>query len=83
MPNSKQAKKRMVQNERQRQANKVVRTRMRTEVKRVLNAESAEAAKAAMPPAMKAVDKAAKNNVIHANAAARKKSQIAKAIRNK
>jgi len=52
---------------------------MRSAVKRVLNAESSDAAKAALPEAMKRVDKAAKNNLIHANAAARVKSQISRA----
>ena len=38
-----------------------------------------EAAAAALPEAVKRVDKAAKRNIIHANAAARKKSQLARA----
>ena len=53
---------------------------MRTAVKAVLQAETAEAAEAALPLAMKKVDKAAKNNVIHDNAAAHKKSQLSKAV---
>lgn len=52
---------------------------MRSAVKCVLNAESSEAARAALPEAMKRVDKAAKNNLIHANAAARVKSQLSRA----
>jgi len=60
--------------------NKVVRTSMRSAVKKVLRAETAEEAGAAMPAAMKRIDKAAKTNVIHANAAARYKSRLARNI---
>ena len=79
MPNSKQAKKRVRQDEELRQQNKTVKSAMRTAMKKVLNAESAEAAAAALPTAMKRVDKAAKRNVIHANAAARHKSRLGRA----
>lgn len=80
MPNNKQARKRVRQDEDRRARNKVVRTSMRTAVKKVLNAESGEAAQQAFPEAMKRVDKAAKNHVIHANAAARTKSRLHRAI---
>ena len=52
---------------------------MKTAVKKVMQAETPEAAAAALPEAVKRVDKAAKRNIIHANAAARKKSQLARA----
>lgn len=39
-----------------------------------------EEAQKLLPEAYKAVDKAAKRNLIHKNAAARKKSQLAKAV---
>jgi len=81
MPNNKQAKKRMTQDQERNTANKVVRTRMRSAMKKVLQAESPEAARAALPEAMKRVDKAAKKNVIHANTAARKKSRLARAAK--
>jgi len=81
MPNSKQAKKRMATDEKRRQANKITKTSMRGAVKKVLSAESPEAAAAALPEAMKRVDKAAKKNIIHANAAARKKAQLTKAAK--
>lgn len=83
MPNNKQAAKRVRQNEESREGNKVVRTSMRTAVKRVLQAESTEAAEAALPEAMRRVDKAAKKHVIHENAAARTKSRLAKAAKAK
>lgn len=79
MPNSKQAAKRMRQNEKAREENKRVRSAMRSAVKKVLQAPSPEEAKKALPAAMKKVDKAAKKNVIHANTAARKKSQLSRA----
>ena len=61
-------------------ANKTVRSSMRSAVKKVLLAEDAASAQAALPLAMKRIDKAAKKNVIHANTAARKKAQLARAI---
>jgi small subunit ribosomal protein S20 len=78
MPNNKQAKKRVRQDEERRLHNKAIKTAMRTAVKKVLTAESAEDANAAMPAAMKRVDKAAKRNIIHENAAARTKSRLAR-----
>ena len=83
MPNNEQAKKRMRQNEKSRMQNKTVRTSMRTAMKRVLKADSAEAAQNALPEAMKRIDKAAKKNIIHANAAARYKSRLARSASSK
>jgi len=80
MATSKQAKKRIRTSEKSGIENKGVRSSMRSAVKRVLQAETQEAAKALVPGAMKKVDKAAKKGVIHANAAARKKSQLARAV---
>jgi len=79
MPNTKQAKKRVRQDEERRQHNKTIKSSMRTAIKRVLQADDPEAAKKALPTAMKRIDKAAKNNVIHDNAAARYKSRISRA----
>ncbi len=76
MPNTKQAKKRMETDDLRRQRNKVVRSSMRTAVKKVLQSEDAGDASSALATAFKRVDKAAKTNVIHDNAAARKKSQL-------
>lgn len=80
MPNTKQSKKRMITDDDRRLRNKTVRSAMRTAVKSVLSAESAEVATKALPLAVKRVDKAAKKNIIHENAAARKKSQLARHI---
>ncbi len=76
MPNTKQAKKRMETDDIRRMRNKVVRTSMRSACKTVLQAETAADAQAALPTAFKRVDKAAKKNIIHGNAAARKKAQL-------
>lgn len=78
MPNNKQAKKRMRTNEERRVHNKTIRSSMRTAMKKVLQADTREAADAALPAAMKRIDKAAKTNVIHDNAAARLKSRLSK-----
>lgn len=79
MAHSKQAKKRIRQNETKNEENKAVTTAMRSAVKKVLRAESKEEAEKALPLAMKKIDKAAKKGVLHANAAARSKSRLARA----
>ncbi|HIG85518.1 MAG TPA: 30S ribosomal protein S20 [Planctomycetes bacterium] len=79
MPTSKQAKKRMRTDAVRRVANKAVSSAMKTAMKRVLDAENTETAQAALPNAMKMVDKAAKKNIIHANAAARNRSRLTRA----
>ena len=79
MPNTKQATKIVRRDEPRRAQNKSITSAMRTAVKRVLLAESPEAARGALPDAMKKVDKAAKKNLIHANAAARVKGQLSRA----
>ena len=78
MPNCKQAAKRLRQAETRRQENKMARTSMRTAIKRVLRAETSEDAAQVLPMAIKRIDKAAKKNVIHKNAAARYKSRVAR-----
>lgn len=83
MPNNKQAEKRVRQNEKRRLENKAVSTSMKTAVKKVMQAPDTAAAEAALPEAMKRVDKAAKKSVIHKNAAARAKSKLAKAAAKK
>lgn len=82
MPNTKQATKRVKTDDERRQRNKTVRSSMRTAVKKVLQADDAASAEAALPAAFKRVDKAAKKNVIHDNAAARKKSQLQRHVKS-
>ena len=80
MPNNAQAKKRVRQDEQRRLHNKTIKSAMRTSIKRVLNAPDSDTAQGALPQAMKRIDKAAKTNVIHENAAARYKSRLARSI---
>ena len=81
MPNNKQATKVVKRDEVRRLHNKATTSAMRTAVKCVLNAESPETARKALPEAMKRVDKAAQKNLIHATAAARVKGQLSRAAR--
>jgi small subunit ribosomal protein S20 len=79
MANIKSQKKRIVTNEKARQRNIAVRSRMRTIIKQAREAlETKDAAQIA--PAIKAavseIDRAAAKGVIHRNSAARKKSEL-------
>jgi len=76
MPHSKQARKRMRQSEERRVQNKTVRTRMKRAIKRAVTPGDGAAS---LAEAMKRIDKAAKSHAIHANAAARLKSRMARA----
>lgn len=83
MAHSKQAKKRIRQNEKRRTLNKGKSTIMRSLCKKVLLAVEAGDKKTAaeiLPTAIKGIDKAAKANVIHGNTAARKKSRMERAV---
>ncbi len=80
MATSKQSQKRIRTNEKARLANKAVRGAMKTAVKRVVGATVAVEGKADLAAAMKKLDKAAKAGVIHKNAAARRKSRLAKRV---
>ena len=82
MANIKSQIKRNRQNEKRRIANKAVRSELRTRVKVALSAAEtgAENAEVAASIAMKRIDKAANKNVIHKNAAARRKSRLAKRL---
>ena len=76
MAHSKQAQKRIRTSEKARQANKIVRSTMRSTVKKA----GATASAADQARAQRAIDKAAKKGVVHKNTAARKKSRLAKAL---
>jgi len=80
MPNSKQAAKRLRQDDARRIRNKSTRTAMKTAMKKVFSAENKADAESALPMAVKKVDKALKNSVVHKNAAARLKSRLARAV---
>ena len=82
MANIKSQIKRNAQNEKRRLRNKAVRSELRTRTKNAVKAAEAGAENAgdAMRLAVKKIDKAATKGVIHKNAAARKKSRLAKRL---
>ena len=81
MANIKSQIKRNKQNEKARQRNAAVKSRLKTAVRKFREAAEAgdkDTAVAAGRDAMKALDKAASKGVIHGNQAANRKSSIAK-----
>ena len=82
MANTKSAIKRMRQNEKRRQRNRVVRTRVRTALKtaRAAVADPAGDARGVVLQAIRTLDKAVTKGVIHRNTAARKKSALARRL---
>ncbi|MCA8967660.1 MAG: 30S ribosomal protein S20 [Planctomycetes bacterium] len=83
MAHSKQALKRVRQGERNRLANKAKLTRLRTAMKRlsaVVAAGEKDKATAMLPAVCKVIDKAARNNIIHKNTAARRKSLVTRSV---
>lgn len=83
MPNTKQAKKRKRQDDEKRAANRPKARAMRTAIRKVLRAENKAQADELLPEAMKRIDKAAKANIIHDNAAARYKARLARNVAGK
>ncbi|TWT86809.1 30S ribosomal protein S20 [Pseudobythopirellula maris] len=84
MPNSASASKRLRQSKDRRDQNRSVRTSVRRQIKKVRVAAAAgdvETAETEFRVAAKKLDQAAAGNVIHANAAARTKSRLSKAIK--
>jgi len=83
MAHSKQALKRARQGERNRLGNKARLSRLKTLVKAfmalVATGDKAKVA-AKLASVCKTIDKAAQTHVIHANQAARRKSQVARAV---
>jgi len=84
MPNSKSAAKRLRQNEKRRLANKSVKSSIKTQIKKVMQALEAgriEEAEAEYRLAAKRLDQAGAKRVMHPNTASRKKSRIQHAIK--
>ena len=81
MANIKSAMKRNRQNEKRRVRNQQVSSQMKTYTKRALAAAGTDDEAESLNQANKYIDKAASKGVIHANAASRKKSRLAKAVR--
>ncbi len=83
MANIKSAKKRVIVTETKTLQNKMAKSDLRTELKKFDAAVAAgdkETATAVYAEAVHKVDKAAANNLIHKNNAARKKSQLTKKL---
>lgn len=83
MPIIKSAKKRVKQAEKRRQRNYPVRSLMKTNMKKVLEAAThgkKEEAEKLLPGTYKIIDTAAKKNIINKKNAANKKSRLARAI---
>jgi len=79
LANSAQARKRARQNLKRREHNHAQRSRMRTYIKKVVNAVQAgdsAAAEAAYREAVPVIDSAARKGLIHMNKAARHKSRL-------
>ncbi|MGD9798121.1 MAG: 30S ribosomal protein S20 [Acidimicrobiia bacterium] len=80
MANIKSQIKRNLQNEKRRLRNKAVRSELKTRVKNAVTTASTETGPEALRLAVKRIDKAAAKGVIHKNAAARRKSRLAKRV---
>ena len=80
MPKLKSSKKRLRINHKAQLRNRAIRSRMRTAIKSVEQAEGKEAAEVALRVAFGAIDKTAKHRKIHKNMAARFKSQLARRV---
>ncbi len=83
MAHSKQARKRIRQNERQAAQNRPIRTFTSRRVRDAREAIAAgdDTAAEALRQAQSALDRAAKSGIIHRNTAARRKSRLAAALR--
>ena len=80
MPKLRSSKKRLRQAEKATERNKPVRTRFRSTLKRVRSAETKEAAEGMLAEAIATIDRTAQKGVIHARAADRYKSRLAKHV---
>ncbi|MBI2422851.1 MAG: 30S ribosomal protein S20 [Candidatus Hydrogenedentes bacterium] len=79
MANIKSQKKRILTNEKARQRNIAVRSRMRTVIKaaqKAIDDKNIEILKTVLPEALSVIDRAATKGVIHPKTAARKKSHL-------
>jgi len=72
MPNLASAKKRLRQNAKRQLRNQIAKTRIKTEVKKAIAGDA--------NVAVSVIDRAAAKGIIHKNAAARKKSRLAKKL---
>lgn len=83
MANIKSQKKRNITNEKSRQRNVAVRSRVKTYVKfadDAIEAKDADQIKTTVKTALTEIDRAARKGVIHKNCAARKKSSLERKV---
>jgi small subunit ribosomal protein S20 len=82
MPITSSAQKAMRQAKARTERNKPIKTRLKTEMKKVLTLAKTDSAKAqkALPEAFSVIDTAAKKHMIHKNNANRKKSMLARVV---
>ena len=80
LPNIKGSEKRMRQQRVRGERNRAQRSRMKTAIKRVMEATDAEEAQAALRETEAILDRYASRRLIHPNKAARKKSQLARHV---
>ncbi len=83
MPNIKSAKKRVLVIEKKNTQNKMIRSEMKTAIKKfnaAIEAGDAAAAEKLLPATVSVIDSAASKGVIHKNNAANKKSSLAKSL---
>lgn len=81
MPKIKSAKKALRQTRTRTVRNRAQRSALRTALKRVRDAKSADAAAKAYTAAVQLLDRAARKGLLHRNNAARHKSQLAAAVK--
>ena len=83
MANTRSAEKRIRQSEKQRARNRAYRSTMRTAIKKLRGAVTegeAATARELLGPTLSVLDSTARKGVIHANAAARTKSRLTRAV---
>lgn len=80
MPQIRSSRKRMRQAEAAREHNRERRSQLRTAIKKVRGAASKEEAASAYTQAVSMLDRAARKNLVHRNAAARTKSRLARVV---
>jgi small subunit ribosomal protein S20 len=83
LANSKSATKRIRQSRRRQERNRHQKSRLKSAIKNVVNAEDGDEATAAYRRASALLDRFSGRNLLHRNKAARKKAQLAKIVKEK
>lgn len=82
MPQHKSAAKRVRQNAERRDLNRIHRTKMRTQIKKLRETTDRDAADAMLPEVKKTLDRLASRGIIHKNKAANYKSELERYVNN-